>query len=166
MWNLEKWYRWSYVQSRNRDTEAQIKHMDTPRGKEGGGMDWEAVMDTINVRCPVLAESLPSCPTLRNPVNRSPSGPSVHGVLQARVLEWGATPSSRGPSPPRDQTRSNPALQADFSPSEPAEKPYTVDTMYKIELMRAYGTAQGTQLSAPWWPKREGDPWETGYMHV
>ena len=30
------------------------------------------------------------CPTLRDPMDCSPSGSSVHGVLQARVLEWGA----------------------------------------------------------------------------
>ena len=33
---------------------------------------------------------LGSCPTLRNPMDCSPSGSSVHGVFQARVLEWGA----------------------------------------------------------------------------
>ena len=31
-----------------------------------------------------------SCPTLRDPIDCSPPGPSVHGILQARVLEWGA----------------------------------------------------------------------------
>ena len=30
------------------------------------------------------------CPTLSNPVDRSPPGSSVHGIFQARVLEWGA----------------------------------------------------------------------------
>ena len=34
-----------------------------------------------------------------------PSGSSVHGILQARILEWVAVPSSRGSSGPRDQTR-------------------------------------------------------------
>ena len=34
----------------------------------------------------------------------SPSGSSVHGNLQARILEWIATPSSRGSSRPRDRT--------------------------------------------------------------
>ena len=36
------------------------------------------------------AKSLQSCPTLRNPTDCSPPGSSVHGILQARVLEWGA----------------------------------------------------------------------------
>ena len=35
----------------------------------------------------------------------SPPGSPVHGILQARILEWVAMPSSRGSSPPRDGTR-------------------------------------------------------------
>ena len=31
--------------------------------------------------------------------------PLVHGILQARILEWAAIPSSKGSSQPRDQTR-------------------------------------------------------------
>ena len=46
-----------------------------------------------------------SCPTLCDPMDHSPPGSSVHGILQARVLEWVATSFSRGSSWPRDQTR-------------------------------------------------------------
>ena len=42
------------------------------------------------------AKSLQSCPTLRDPVDCSPPGSSVCGILQARILEWVAMPSSRG----------------------------------------------------------------------
>ena len=42
------------------------------------------------------AKLLQSCFTLCNPVDYSPSVSSVHGVLQARILEWVAMPSSRG----------------------------------------------------------------------
>ena len=45
--------------------------------------------------CYVYAKSLQSCPTLCNPLDCSPSGSSVHGILQARILEWVAMPSSR-----------------------------------------------------------------------
>ena len=38
------------------------------------------------------------------PMDCTPPGSSVHGILQARILEWVATPSSRRPSPPRNQT--------------------------------------------------------------
>jgi len=36
------------------------------------------------------SEVTQSCPTLSNPMDCSPSGSSVHGIFQARVLEWGA----------------------------------------------------------------------------
>ena len=41
------------------------------------------------------AKSLQSCPTLRDPMDCSPPGSSVHGIFQARVLEWGAMAFSR-----------------------------------------------------------------------
>ena len=34
------------------------------------------------------AKSLQSCPTLCDPIDGSPPGSSVHGILQARILEW------------------------------------------------------------------------------
>ena len=46
-----------------------------------------------------------SCVRLANRDDCSPSGSSVHGILQARLLEWVATPFSRAPSRPRDRTR-------------------------------------------------------------
>ena len=56
-----------------------------------------------------------SCPTLCNPIEYSQSVSSVHGILQARILEWVAMPSSRGSSQPRDLIAS-PALQVDSLP--------------------------------------------------
>ena len=50
------------------------------------------------------AMSLQSCPTLCDPMDYSPPGSSVHGVLQARILEWVARLSSRESCWPRDQT--------------------------------------------------------------
>ena len=49
----------------------------------------------------VRAESLQLCPTLCGPVNHSPPGPSVRGILQARTLERAAISSCRRSSPPR-----------------------------------------------------------------
>ena len=43
-----------------------------------------------------------SCLTLCDPRDCSPPGFSVHGILQARILEWVAIPFSRGSSQPRD----------------------------------------------------------------
>ena len=58
-----------------------------------------------------------SCLTLCNPMDCSPPGSSVHGPLQARILEWVAIPFSRG---------SSPALWVDSLPSEPPEKGITL----------------------------------------
>ena len=46
-----------------------------------------------------------SCPTRWNPMDYSPPGSSVHGILQARILEWVAIPFSKGSSWPKDQTQ-------------------------------------------------------------
>ena len=45
-----------------------------------------------------------SCPTLRDPMDCSLPGSSVHGIFQARVLEWIAISISKGSSQPRDRT--------------------------------------------------------------
>ena len=45
------------------------------------------------------------CLTVCNPLDCSPPGSSVHGILQARILEQVAIPFSRGSYPPRDQTQ-------------------------------------------------------------
>ena len=43
-----------------------------------------------------------SCPTLCDCIDCGLPGSSVHGILQARILEWGAIPFSRESSQPRD----------------------------------------------------------------
>ena len=53
----------------------------------------------------LLLEVAQSCLTLCNPMDCSLPGFSIHGIFQARVLEWVATPFSWGSSQPRDQTR-------------------------------------------------------------
>ena len=59
-------------------------------------------------RHPVIvrgSDSVVSGVWLCNPTDCSPPGSSVHGILQTRILEWGAMPFSRESSWPRDQTR-------------------------------------------------------------
>ena len=58
----------------------------------------------FKVKACVCAQSLQS--TLCDPMGCSPPGSSVHGLLQARTLEWAAIPFSRGSSQPRDQPAS------------------------------------------------------------
>ena len=51
------------------------------------------------------SEVVQSCPTLCDPMDCSPPGSSIHGILQARIVEWITISFSRGSSRPRDQTR-------------------------------------------------------------
>ena len=45
------------------------------------------------------------CPTLCDPMDCSPPGSSVHGILQARIPEWAAMPSSKISFQPRNRTQ-------------------------------------------------------------
>ena len=69
------------------------------RGLEGEG---SPPSDCCIAVCVLVAQS---CPSLCDPMDCSPPGSSVHGILQARILEWVAMLSSRGSSQPRDQTQ-------------------------------------------------------------
>ena len=51
------------------------------------------------------AKSFQSCPTLCNPMDGSPPGSPILGILQARILEWVAVPFSRGSFQTTDQTQ-------------------------------------------------------------
>ena len=76
-----------------------------------------------------------SCPTLWGSMDCSPSGSSVMEILQARILEWVAMPSSRGSVQPRDWTHisMSPALAGEFftisatweAPKECSHQPYS-----------------------------------------
>ena len=60
---------------------------------------WDSPGKNTGVGCHFLLQSMKvkresevaqSCPTLRDPMDCSPQGSPVHGIFQARVLEWGA----------------------------------------------------------------------------
>ena len=61
----------------------------------------------VDVPCPCVrgCPVTQLCLTLCDPLDCSPPGTAVHGILQARMLEWVAIPFSRGSLQPRDQTR-------------------------------------------------------------
>ena len=63
-----------------------------------------------DIFCVFLVPQL--CPTLCDPMDGSPPASSVHGLIQARILEWVAKTSSRRSSQPRIEPRS-PASQPD-----------------------------------------------------
>ena len=113
----------------------------------------EIISERESVRCSVMSSSL-------RPMDCSLPGFSVHGILQARILEWIAIPFSRGLPHPGIKTWS-PAFQADSLPSEPPEKPqvwgFNVTTRTFIRqrhecqsLKRRYGNGIYTFAFAYW----------------
>ena len=70
-----------------------------------------------------MAVSLQSCPALCDPMDCSPPGSPVHGILQARILEWAAISFSRGSSRPRDQICVS-CIADGFFTTKPPEKPH------------------------------------------
>ena len=83
------------------------------------------------------------CPALYKSMHYGPAGSSVHGILQAGILEWVAVPFSKESSRPRDQT-GFPVLQADSLPSEPPGKP-------QIYLNVLGSSVHVTQRWKPFW---------------
>ena len=98
-----------------------------------------------------------SCPTLCNPMDCSPPDSSVHGIFQAKILEWIPFPSPRDLSNPGIEPWS-PALQADSLPSEPHGNPHSCEswTVKKVEHQRI-------DASDPWcWRRLLRAPWTAG----
>ena len=74
-----------------------------------------------------------SRPTLCSPMDYSPPGFSVHGILQARILKWVAISFSRGSSQPRNRT-----LAREFFTTEP---PGSSESPVISWVMRVLGTS-------------------------
>ena len=74
-------------------------------------------------RVALYAKSLQLCLTLCDPMDYSPPGSSVHGIFQARILEW-VVISFPGDLPHPGIEPRSPALQGDSLPSEPPGKPH------------------------------------------
>ena len=77
----------------------------------------------------MLDKLLQSCLILLDPMDYSPPGSSIHGILLASILEWVAMPSSRRSSQPRDSTHVC-CIKGRFFTAEPLEKPHSL--LYQI----------------------------------
>ena len=75
-----------------------------------------------------------SCLTLCNPWTIAHQVPLTIGILQARILEWVATPSSSGIFPTQGSNPGLPALQVDSLPSEPLGKPKNLEGNPKMKI--------------------------------
>ena len=83
------------------------------------------------MRKSVRRRSAQSCPTLCNPMDCSPPSSSVHGIFQAKILEWLPFPSPENlPDPGIEPT--SPALTGGFFTTEPAGKPKNMRTAVNI----------------------------------
>ena len=72
---------------------------------------------------------------------------TVHGILQARILEWVAFPFSRGSSSPGIEPRS-PTLQVDSLPAEPQGKPKNTG-VGSLSLLQRIFLTQGSNPGLP-----------------
>ena len=96
-------------------------------------------------------EVIQSCLTLRSPMNclptpSSPPGSSIHGIFQARILEWVSISFSKGSSGPRDGTHCRQTL-----PHCRQTLPHSRQTLYHLSHQ---GTHQGLPSS---WGRKESD---------
>ena len=113
--------------------------MTVEKKKLGWLNEWQIHITELSTQqlCVCLhlcAKSIQLCPTLCDPVDHSPPGSSVHGILQARILEWVAMPSSVESSQPRGQMSMSPDWQATSLPLVPPEKPiYIMRVVNKSE---------------------------------
>ena len=84
-----------------------------------------------------------------HPVDCSPPGSSVHGILQARILERVAIPFSRGSSPPRDRTRVSYIHLCWRAGSLPPEPPGSQHVSYQPpEIRRLHSAALQSAVRA------------------
>ena len=87
-----------------------------------------------------------------HPMDCSPPGSSVRGILQARILEWVAIPFSRGFSRPWDRTCVS-FIAARFFSTEPPGKPSAVSSRQKSE------SESSSVVSDSLWPRGLYSPW-------
>ena len=91
-----------------------------------------------------------SCWTLWDPVDCSPQGSSVHGILQARILKSVAMPISRGIFPTQGWNPGSPALQAHTLSAEPPGKPrYIFFLMFSLQVVSDSLWPHGLQHARP-----------------
>ena len=88
------------------------------------------------------------CPTLCDPTDCSPPSSSVHGILQARILEWVVIPFSRGSSQPRDRTQVS-SISGRFFTIWATREAQSLLTCMLSYSVQPYGL-QPAKLLCPW----------------
>ena len=87
---------------------------------------------------------------LFDPMDCGPPGSSVHGIFQARLLEWVAISSSSGSSWPRDQTCIS-CITGGFFITEPPEKPFPMNGTEQTKLFLSLVTVKSQEVKSSFW---------------
>ena len=97
----------------------------------------------------------------------SPSGSPVHGILQARILEWVAIPFSKGSSQPRDPAQVS-CIAGEFFTTKPPGKPLGTCTLIYLKWVtnKDLEYSSGNPAQCMWLPGWEGSLGENGYMYM
>ena len=115
-------------------------------------MSQPSAISSLQIWIKAEVAQLCPCPTLCNSMGCRLPGSSVHGILQARILEWVAILFSRGSSQPRIEPRS-PTLQVGSLPAEPPGQPRAPKTeiqqmlpLTQRWLLRSWGNTRSNHL--------------------
>ena len=139
-------FNWSDVQSNtkfNMTTQFQTPP-ECPRDNTFQAFRSFVTLPSLPLPLPPMKVNLKvtqSCLPLCDPMNCT-----VHGILQARILEWVAISFSRGSSQPR-----SPALQVDSLPAEPQGKPHEDKTQGKLSDFSVYRYYLTLPYLTTWW---------------
>ena len=93
---------WAFFQRRHRDDQQIHEKMFNINNHQGNANQTHNEISSHTCKKVCMCDQL--CPTFYDPMDCSSPGSSVHGIFQARKLEWVAISSSRGSSWPRDRT--------------------------------------------------------------
>ena len=111
-----------------------------------------------------MSESHSSHVWLSDSMDCSLPGSSVHGILQARILEWVAIPFSRGSSQPRDRTQVS-CIAGDSLLSEPPGKPKNT-RMGSLSLLQGIKQSKKCLFKKNGWISQQQILWHFSFPHL
>ena len=116
-------------------SEDSVALLELKEQSKTQGQDVHLFSNSESQDARMCAKSLQSCLTICDSVDSSPPSSSVHGILQARILEWITMPSSRGSSwLRRDQTHIS-CIKGGFFTTVPLGKTCTQESSTNILVM-------------------------------
>ena len=112
---------------------------------------------------PDIVDIAQSCLTLRNSMNCTPPGSSMHGILQARILEWVTIPFSRGSPRRRNQTRVS-YIAGRFFITEPPKHKCNLVLYFSKDLVNYVPAA--ANIGLPRWLNSKESKYNAGHMSL